>query len=512
MSKKFNVADILFWVILITVFISRFVYLGSIPGGINQDEAFAGYEAWSMSKYGIDSWGYTNPIYFISWGSGMNVFYSYLLRVFFYFLDAKTWVLRLPQAILGVLSCYIFYRSLKICYNKKTALIGFLIIAIIPWHIVQSRWGLESSACTFGMLTGFYFYLKALKKIKYLYLSVLFYSIALYSYAITWVPIFFIALFSMGYLWYIKKSNFLHILGSGCLFIILNIPLLLLLLVNYGYIDEIRGTYISIPKLLYWRSSEWGYDNLPIKLAALYSIYIEQTDFFIYSYITKFGLFYPFSLLFMILGVISLIQKLYYELKNKKIAYNLPMVLWLIIGIIYGIGIYPSPTRLNFLYFPLVWLIVLGITFFKKKVITSSIIAIYLCSFILFCYEYFNNYNKLAEREFSIGLEEALVFANSKREVKKYNIIITDGHTIYPRVLWHQKIPVNDYIRHSVWRNYPQAYLESAGFLHYRFEDGLNTEKISNDCIYITTKNNRYFLYNFNIEEFGRYIVAVPQN
>ena len=107
-----------------------------------------------------------------------SIFYSYFIFIFWfytwyiisfnsfiitpYFLDAKTWVLRLPQAILGVLSCYIFYRSLKICYNKNTALIGFLIITIIPWHIVQSRWGLESSAWTFGMLTGFYFYLKAL--------------------------------------------------------------------------------------------------------------------------------------------------------------------------------------------------------------------------------------------------------------------------------------------------------------------------------------------------------------
>ena len=74
------------------------------------------------------------------------------------------------------------------------------------------------------------------------------------------------------------------------------------------------------------------------------------------------------------------------------------------------------------------------------------------------------------------------------------------------------KIPVNDYIRHNIWRSYPQSYLQSAGFLHYRFEDSFDIEKISNDYIYITTKNNRYFLYNFNIEEFGRYIVAVPKN
>ena len=511
MSKKFNITNILFWIIFSIAFFSRFVYLGNIPCGVNRDEAFAGYEAWSMLKYGIDSWGYTNPVYFISWGSGMNVFYSHFLRLFFIFLDAKTWVLRLPQAILGVLSCYIFYRSIKICYNKNIALIAFFIIAITPWHIVQSRWGLESSACTFGMLTGFFFYLKSLKKIKYLYLSVLFYVFSLYSYAVTWIPVFFIILFYMGYLLFINKKNYLHILGALSLLFILTIPLMIFLLVNYGLVDEINGRYISIPRLIYWRSSEWGYNNLAIKLSALYSIFIKPTDFFIFSYIPKFGLFYPLSLFFIFLGIFNLLKKLYTDLKHNKTSYNLPIAIWLFVGIFYGVGLFPSSTRLNFLYFPLVWLIVLGVSFIPKKIVILPIIFFYSCYFIYFCNEYFNNYNKLAEREFSIGLDNALEFANKKRELKKYNIIITDGYFIYPKVLWFQKIPVNDYIRSNIWRNFPNSYLESDGFLHYRFRDGIDMKNISNSAIYITEKSNKYFFYNFNITEFGRYIVAIPK-
>lgn len=510
--KSYKLSSILFFLLLNIAFFVRFIYLGSIPAGINQDEAFAGYEAWSMLNYNVDSWGYQNPIYFVSWGSGMNVFYSYLLKIFFYFLGAHTWVLRLPQAILGTISCYVFYRALRLSYDKNTALLGLFIVAIIPWHIIQSRWGLESSSCTFGLITGYYFLLKSLKKIKYLYWAMVFYSIALYSYAVTWIFIlFYIAIF-LGHLWFVNKKIRNHILGALCLLFIFALPLLLFILINYGLIDEIKAKYLSIPRLIYWRGNEWGYDNLAIKFSALHSIFIKPKDLFIFSYIPKFGLFYPLSLLFIVIGVGILFNNLVIDIKNKKTSFNLPMAIWIIIGILYGIGLYPSPTRLNFLYFALVWLIVLGIKYFyKNKIIFSSILALYLISFSCFSYEYFNNYNKLAEKEFSIGLEDALAYANAYNDKNKNNIIITDVFSVYPKILWYQKIPVNDYIRTNIWKNYPNSYLESEGFLNYRFKDKLDTENISTNNIYIADQNYRYFFYKFNLKQFGKYIVATPK-
>ena len=42
----------------------RIVFIDVIPGNgaLNQDEAFAGYEAWSLLKYGIDAEGLSFPI------------------------------------------------------------------------------------------------------------------------------------------------------------------------------------------------------------------------------------------------------------------------------------------------------------------------------------------------------------------------------------------------------------------------------------------------------------------
>lgn len=49
-------------IMLVTIF-SRVMLLGLYPGGVHADEAFAGYEAFSMLRYGADSWGYHNPVY-----------------------------------------------------------------------------------------------------------------------------------------------------------------------------------------------------------------------------------------------------------------------------------------------------------------------------------------------------------------------------------------------------------------------------------------------------------------
>ena len=199
-------------------------------------------------------------------------------------------------------------------------------------------------------------------------------------------------------------------------------------------------------------------------------------------------------------------------IKNKKKSFNLLILIWLIVGITYGIGLIPSPTRLNFLHFSFVWLIVLGIKpFYKKRAIFVLILAIYTISFSLFCNEYFKNYIKLTEKEFSTGLEDALTHANNARKTTNYNILITEDYFIYPKILWYQKIPTNDYLQTNVWRHYPQAYLASSSFLHYRFKDKLDANKISTDSIYITEKENIHLFNKFDTKKFGRYIVAIPK-
>ncbi len=69
-------------IIFIVAIFSRVILLGEVPGGIHADEAFASYEAYSLANYGVDSWGYHNPVYLAVWGSGMSALESYLMIPF----------------------------------------------------------------------------------------------------------------------------------------------------------------------------------------------------------------------------------------------------------------------------------------------------------------------------------------------------------------------------------------------------------------------------------------------
>ena len=62
-----------------------------------------------MLHYGMDSAGYAFPVYFVSWGSGMNVLNSYLMMPFIGIFGVHTWTVRMQKMITACVSLYLFY-------------------------------------------------------------------------------------------------------------------------------------------------------------------------------------------------------------------------------------------------------------------------------------------------------------------------------------------------------------------------------------------------------------------
>lgn len=67
-----------FMLIFLLAAVLRLWAFGTVPGGLNQDEASIGYDAWSILYYGIDRNGIRLPVHLIAWGSGQNALYAYL--------------------------------------------------------------------------------------------------------------------------------------------------------------------------------------------------------------------------------------------------------------------------------------------------------------------------------------------------------------------------------------------------------------------------------------------------
>ena len=121
----------LFWLILACGIFARVYRFGTMPAGINQDEAFAGYEAWSLLRYGIDTAGYHNPVYLTAWGSGMNALETYLMMPFLAVFGLKVWVIRLPQLIVSCLSIWVVYLLVRRTVNERAGLFAMFMLCLL---------------------------------------------------------------------------------------------------------------------------------------------------------------------------------------------------------------------------------------------------------------------------------------------------------------------------------------------------------------------------------------------
>ena len=179
---------ILFCLILVFGSILRLMQLGKVPGGYQMDEAYGAFNAYSLFHSGIDSTGHSYPVYFESWGGGQNALNSYLMLPFMVFTGGKITplVVRLPQAIVAILSLVAVYFLMKEMVDEAAGLWAMLLLSVCPWHIMMSRWGLESNLAPGFLLFGLTFFVYGLKKPRLLILSALSYGLSLYCYATIW--------------------------------------------------------------------------------------------------------------------------------------------------------------------------------------------------------------------------------------------------------------------------------------------------------------------------------------
>lgn len=121
-SNKFEI--ILFFILIIGSLV-RVCGIDKMPNALNVDEASSGYEAYSIMKYGIDRNGNSYPVFLYSWGEGQNALLSYIMIPFIAIIGLSEFSIRLPMAIIGIISLYAFYYLLKNIFdNKKIALLG----------------------------------------------------------------------------------------------------------------------------------------------------------------------------------------------------------------------------------------------------------------------------------------------------------------------------------------------------------------------------------------------------
>ena len=506
-----------------------FFRFGKVPGGMQQDEAFAGYNAWSLLHYGMDSEGYANPVYFVTWGSGMSALNTYLMMPLMALFGCHDWVVRLPQALMGCISLPVFYLILKRLYTQRIALLGLFLLAVSPWHIMSSRWGLDCNLAPAFLLLGLYFFLLGLEKSRIFLLSAFFYGLSLYCYAILWLIVPLTLLLFLLYCFFFHRSSLDRFLGlSGVVLFLMALPLLLFLAVNQNLIPEIRTGWISIPHLTSYRISEITHYRWKEHLKALMLLLVTGNDGTIWNTMEPFGLYYPYSIFLAGIGLFAEIVRVIRKLIRKQFEPGGLILLHLGAVLLVGTLLMAiDATKINAIHMLVTTFTALGIMYLVKgiKILIPSgvgslqILALrfglifvllfcftfYLISFIGFEKEYNTTYAEQIGTSFQSDAGEAV---RTLVSVKGNKTAYLDGDFYFPKFLYYLQYPTDQFVKDHIYIN-PQDYYRQAKRIGSYYW-GMDLAHLDKTSVYLLKKSDaQTFVQNgFQVKDFQEYCVA----
>ena len=465
--------------------------LGAVPGGLNQDEAFAGYEAWSLLTSGVDSWGYPYPCYLVAWGSGMNALESYLAMPFLALLGCTATALRMPQFLCACLSLPVCYDLLRRMASRRMALVGLGLLAISPWHIMLSRWGLESNLAPAFLLFGFYFLVRGLENQRFLLLSAAAYGISLYAYAINWVVVPLTLCVCGAYLLLSgRRFSWRCLLGAGVILFLLALPLMLFVLVNLNVMEEIVTPWFSIPRMAAMRGSDLALSNLfsAHSYWDLGNVIFLQRDFLLWNAMDGFGMFYLISLPFQLMGAARLLADAVRAIRERRYGWQCLVLLAAGCSVLVCLALVEGNiNRTNSLHLYTLIFIAAGVDWLARlcrraqrlKWLPPLVAAAYACCFLFFTGVYFTGYNHQISEVFRSGVGEAVAFIQER----DFSQVAVDRSIYYPQILFYDQTPHQVYADTVEYVGEPSAFTDLAGFGRYRF--GVDYTALEEDTAYL---------------------------
>ena len=398
-NKQFKYLTLLIFIITIITTLYKFTH---VPAGINVDEAGMAYDAWSIVNYGVDRYLYPYPVYFINYGGGQNSLYGYCLAILIKFFGLSAYTLRAPSFIFRIFTFFALYYTLK--NNKLKCLLTLFLFSICPIFIMYSRWGLESYLMI-GMITlACSFTIKAIKTRKqYLYvISGIVFGLTLYTYAISYITVPIILILLLVYLIYNKRITIKEFISVLIPVVILAVPLILVLLVNNGVINEIVS-FISIPKFISYRGSELSFSNIINNLPYFYNLLTNDSfPMSEYNSLPIFFTMYFLSIPLVVFGCILTFKDVIVA-KFKDVDIDYFMLIWFVASSFSMLIIKdPNINKVNAIYIPFLYFIVKSILFLVNRIKYILVITVLLYSynFYNFYSYYINNYNEVTKSNY----------------------------------------------------------------------------------------------------------------
>ncbi len=361
---------------------------------------------------------------------------------------------------------------------------------------------------------------------KYYILSALFYGLSLYCYAVVW-PIVPLMLILQGiYALYFKRLKLdRYTVISVVLLFFIALPLMLFVLVNSGFIDEIKLSFMTIPKMNGYRGSEiaFSFSEMWSNLRTALSLLWHQNTGSPYDILLPWGLFYDIGRVFIVIGVLWLIADCIRSLIKREFFNGFFILIPLIGGGVNCILVTAVLHQINSLYIPLVLCEAYGIvktlelvrSRIKRRAVANVpgvfVAAVYIVCTILFQRDYYTDYKELVNAYFSAGLKECVEYAKQKCEDNCLHTITVEKGAQWPRLLLYTETLPSQYLATVEYdvAPAPAAFVDNDGV---RINTRINYDDINKESVYIIYYTDvADFEADFEITGFYDWYVAVPK-
>ncbi len=443
LKRIFTIKYLLIFILLVAVFL-RLYGLTKNPVALFGDEMDVGYQAYSILKTGKDYNGNFFPLHFHSLAEWRTPLYLYSAVPTVAIWGISPLGVRLPAALFGILSVYIFYLLIKeLTKDEKVGLVSAILLSISPWHIQYSRAGFEVTLLLLFILLGLLYFFRSLKDEKHLWLSVLFLTLTpwVYSTAKLFTPLLMIFLitFWRKEIFSFSKKQLTKTVIVG---LILGLPIAISTILGggsqrFGYIsvftDPTTENEVGVSRLLDARvRGEQGTGLSPKFMdRAYHNKFTYWSETIINNYLGAFstnflfikgdpnvrhsigiGEFYKVDFLLLLVGIV------FFFTRFKDLKLKVFFIFWIFIGVV------PSAitrdggnhaTRLILILLPLIFLIAYGIVDLCRSLpkkwgslFAIVYVASILISFVFYQHRYWTHYPQESERWWHYGWSQGM--------------------------------------------------------------------------------------------------------
>ena len=424
--------QIVLWALVAAGVALRIFRFGAVPGGFNQDGAMAAVDALALARHGTDRFGTWLPAHFTAWGYGqMSVLLSYCMVPFFWLFGMDSVTARLPMllwSLAGLGGVYALARQLG---GHRLGLFALAVLALCPWHFMQSRWALDCNVFPHAFLLGLALLCRGAKRPAALYGSMVFFALCMYSYGLAFLTVPLFLLLACALLLGSRRVSWKQVLLCLAIYLGLSWPIYVTMLINALGLETLALPFVTLPyfpqsvrsgDLIFFSDAPW--EQLRLNARALWQVGFAQGPDLPWNAIEGFGTLFLWSWPLGLLGLGVALRRALGAEGERRVLWRLLLLYW-IAALFTGLCVRQvNINRLNILFYAHGLFIAVGLAALLRLRPHAALplLAVYALSACLFVQSYFGPW---AERISSLFYEDFLSAVTMAAEQQPERLVIT---------------------------------------------------------------------------------------